>query len=63
MVLRAVCLVTHNLSGILMISSPSLISRRANNPRPELSLVISSFVSVLIANGCGASPQLDISDK
>jgi hypothetical protein len=60
---RADLRVMHRSSGILSSSSPSLIDLRASRPRPELSFVISSTVSVDIAMGCGASPQVDNSDR
>mmetsp|Transcript_17374 Transcript_17374/g.36643 ORF Transcript_17374/g.36643 Transcript_17374/m.36643 type:complete len:213 (+) Transcript_17374:1200-1838(+) len=60
---RADFRVMHKSNGILSNSSPSFTDRRARRPRPELSLVISSTVSVLMAMGWGASPQVDVSAR
>eukprot|EP00957_Ditylum_brightwellii_P023235 1753535-Ditylum_brightwellii.AAC.1 len=48
---RADFFVRHNVMGMINNSSPSLILRLANNPRPLDSLVISSTVSVDMAIG------------
>mmetsp|Transcript_14340 Transcript_14340/g.31385 ORF Transcript_14340/g.31385 Transcript_14340/m.31385 type:complete len:233 (-) Transcript_14340:200-898(-) len=61
--LRAAPMVMHIRMGIVSSSSPSLTRRRARRPRPVLSLVVSSTVSVDTARGWGAVAQSDSSER